>query len=128
MMLAALAALAMIAALVGLPQTAEAAPYPGTQKTRTVAAGVAPKHAHQARVFVKVTSFRHGKPTGKLDFNLVNKRTGKVTTASRSYDGPHRYKFNHLARGRYSIVVNYIPPAGSKYKPSSAKAIARVHA
>lgn len=106
--------------------TASAAPYPGTVKTKVIAAGIQGNHKGAAGVFVKVSSFGHGKPSGHLSFTFVNKRTGKVYSFGRSYDGAKKYYFSGLKRGKYSISVLYSPPSGSKYKPSSAKAFVKV--
>lgn len=97
------------------------APYPGTVKTRTIAVGLRSKQPHVAKVFVKVTSYGNGKPTGRLEFTFVKRANGKNYTFSRGYDGVHRYKFHGLQSGTYAAVVNFVPPDNSVYRPSSAK-------
>lgn len=103
-----------------------AAPYPGTVKTRTIAVGIASKVSHQAKVYVKVTSYGSGAPKGHLELTFVHKKSGKVYSFSRSYDGAHKYKFNDLRPGTYAVVVNFIPPDESVYKASSAKTRCKV--
>lgn len=122
-----IAALLVTGGLVTSAQvSASAAPYPGTVATKTIAAGVQSSKPHHAKVFVKVTSYGHGQPSGHLDFTFVNKKTGKVYTFGRSYDGPSKYFFSGLSKGRYSISIVFTPPDDSKYKPSAAKTSVRV--
>ena len=92
---------------------AAAAPYPGTVKTRTIAVGLKAAKPHVAKVFVKVTSYGNGQPTGRLEFNFVKKANGKTYAFTRSYDGVHRYKFHGMQAGTYAVVVNFIPPDSS---------------
>ena len=106
--------------------TASAAPYPGTVKTKVIAAGIQANKRHHAAVFVKVSSFGKGKPTGKVNFTFVNKRSGKVYSFTRSYSGQNKYYFSGLQSGKYAISVLYNPPNNSKYKASSAKAFVKV--
>lgn len=117
-----IAALLVMGGLVSATQTsASAAPYPGTVRTKTIAAGV---HArpHHAIIYVKVTSYGHGAPTGHVSFTFVNKSNGKVYTFDRAYSGsPAKYHFGGLSAGTYAVSVVFTPPDGSKYKASAAK-------
>ena len=110
-----------LAAVTTSTADAAQAPYPGTVKTRTIAVGLKASKPHVAKVFVKVTSYGNGKPTGSLEFNFVKRANGKTYSFTRSYDGVHRYKFHGMQAGTYAVVVNFIPPDNSVYKSSTAK-------
>ena len=110
-----------LAAVTAAPADAAQAPYPHTIKTRTIAVGLKAKKPHVAKVFVKVTSYGNGKPTGSLEFNFVKRKNGKNYAFTRAYDGVHRYKFHGMQGGTYAVVVNFVPPNNSVYKSSTAK-------
>jgi hypothetical protein len=117
----------MVAA--GLVATSEvaatAAPYPGTVKTSTSAVGLGPFHG-KAKIYVRVIS-DSGRPKGRLDFTLVNRKSGMTVSFSRQYDGSaHTYTLGGVKRGRYTALVTFVPPDGSKWKPSTAKTRVKV--
>lgn len=105
------------------PSVAAAAPYPGSVKTKTYAAGVGCSNV--AKVFVKVTSFGNGKPTGRILFTFVGRR-GKVHEFDRRYDGKQIYNFYNLKRGPYDVLASYNPPEGSVYRGSAGSTHVRV--
>ncbi|WP_395690758.1 hypothetical protein [Nocardioides sp.] len=105
--------------------TASAAPYPGTVATSTSAVGLGP-FRHKAKVFVRVIS-NSGKPHGRLNFTFVNKKSGKVKSFSRQYGGGgHTYTFSPLKKGKYGVLVTFMPRNGSKWKPSTGKTHVKV--
>jgi hypothetical protein len=119
----------MFSGLVSVAGSAHAAaePYPGSVKTRTIAEGLATKESHAAKVYVKVTSYGNGAPSGKLEFTFVHKRSGKADGFTRAYDADaKRYTFHGLRPGTYAVVVNFVPPEDSVYKPSTAKTRTKV--
>lgn len=117
-----IAAALMTTGLVAAGQTAAtAAPYPGTVATSTQAAGVTTR-APRAKVFVKVTS-PEGRPSGRLTFTFVRAKGGTTYTFGRSYQKKaSTYTFGGLKPGRYTVLVSFVPPESSKYKPSNGKA------
>ena len=116
-----LAAVMVAAGLVATSEvTASAAPYPGTVKTSTSAVGLGPFKG-KVKIYVRVIS-DSGKPKGTLNFTLVNRKSGKTVSFNRQYDGSaHTYKQGDVKKGRYTVLVTFVPPDGSKWKPSTTK-------
>ena len=105
--------------------TASAAPYPGTVRTSTSAVGLGPFKG-VAKVYVRVIS-DSGKPKGEVNFTFVNRKSGKSTSFSRGYDGRAKTYTFDLNKGRYSVLVTFVPNEGSKWKPSTAKTRVKVN-
>lgn len=119
-----LTAFLMSAGLVAATSTTATAacPYQGCIATETQAIGLKAKAPNKAKIFVKVSSFGNGQPDGRLQFTFVNKR-GESITFNRAY--PSRkgkskvYNFRPLAKGRYDVIVTFIPSDDSAYEGSS---------
>lgn len=106
---------------------ASAAPYPGTVATSTalgVKKDVVPKGGRNFFT-TKVSSVGSGgTPKGSVKFT-VTKRNGAVSFAATKSltDGTAQYKTPKLtSKGKYTVVVKYMPKDGSVWKKSSAEA------
>lgn len=104
--------------------SASAAPYPGTVQTRTSAVGLGP-FTGKAKVYVRVIS-DSGKPKGTVNLTFVNRKSGASTSFNRDYGGSAKTYTFDVNKGRYSVLVTFVPPDDSKWKPSTAKTKVRV--
>ncbi|MBZ5738481.1 hypothetical protein [Nocardioides mangrovi] len=121
-----IAALLMSGGLVATATTADAAPYPGSVKTKTSAKALGARPGH-ARIKVKISSSKGSKdPQGTVVFVFVNKRTGATKRFFYSAsDGPV-YSFSGLRAGRYVVSIKFKAKEGSKWKDSSDSVSLRV--
>ena len=106
--------------------SASAAPcqYPQTCfETQTNAVGLRANGRRVAKIFVGVTSFGNGRPTGVVGFTFVNPRTGKSTYFQRRYPSANGrskvFTFAPLRAGKYKVIVTFAPEDDSQYLGSS---------
>ncbi|VXC53547.1 hypothetical protein [Nocardioides sp. AX2bis] len=98
------------------PASAAPCTYPDTCfETSTSATGLTSKAPKKAKLFVKVSSFGNGRPDGRLTFTFV-RANGNSMTFSRAYPSDNKkYNFKGLRKGKYTVVVNFVPADGSQY-------------
>ncbi|WP_110182321.1 hypothetical protein [Nocardioides solisilvae] len=109
----------LTAGLVGTAGTANAAPYPGSVVTDTKTQAPLVIKRNKVKIKVDVGVDGNVTPKGKLIF-IVKKPNGKkVKRVQRTYKGKKRYSTGDLPRGKYKMVVKFVPNnKNSVYKRS----------
>ncbi len=124
---------ALVAGLIAVSAPAATAvkadPYTGTVPTKTAAVAPARVKANRpVKVKVKIIDASNETPRGKITIRVVDKKTGKfVKKATFKYSPTRvRYPAGKLPKGKYRIIVRFVPAKASIFRRSSSVAITKV--
>jgi hypothetical protein len=125
LMVGLLAAFLMTSGLVALSASSAiaACPYTGCFETEVSRAKTSSPSPGTARVVYKVTTVDPGNavPRGKVKV-IIKSANGVVRTKTSPYPANTAAVFSNLRKGKYTVIVKFIPAASSVYGPSDRSA------